>query len=176
MMVMNKFNVGDKVRVINPPGWLNDIDGDIGVVVSVHDGFIAVDLNFHKFIAFGYDELELIIDTPAFAVGDRVEWVKRGTVNRIGEKYTTVVDGIGAEIIIANKYLTKITPQFPTKPGSVIKAKYLYRDGPETFLRRERNDKDGERYVWLSPFDGESYDQKFLELISIEYVPGDDND
>lgn len=162
---MTEFKPGDRVKVLTPGlagnGTVERLELYTNIVFVKHDT--------KETIGFTRSELELIVE-KAFAPGEHVEYSLRGVVKnvysdgfmqlRLGNQDWT----LGPEDY---KDLTKITPPFPTKLGSVIKAKHA---GAEKLFSRV---KDAGGFVWYSFTDDDHYLEQSLELISIEYTPGD---
>lgn len=164
---MTDFKPGDRVKVLT---FGRSNTGTV-LYIQQNDAIVFVKTDVYDRIGFSPSELELIMDTPAFAVGDTVEYKQGGKVEAV---FPTGVISVewdngrrGSVSVNDFKYMTKVAPPFPTKVGSVIKARAAY--GNVRLYTRTNNDD----LTWYSVELKAGFPESMLELISVEYEPND---
>lgn len=133
---MNKFKIGDKVRVINnDQRYSEDFTGQESEVIDSGPDWYEIKVQYkdggYNFLTFNENELEIVENTKySFKIGDRVRFycpdleVDYGTIVKQHSENSWWIDwdSDGQNVICEEKYLTLVNEKQPEEASSKTKS------------------------------------------------------
>lgn len=157
---MNKFKIGDKVRVINDnQGYSEDFTGQESEVIDAGPDWYEIKVQYkswgYNFLTFNENELELVDNAPrSFKVGDRVRFdcsdleVDYGTIVEQHSENSWWIDwdSDGYMRHCEEKYLTVVDVEPHEKIQTKINASDILQQAKDCLVNRaSERDKEQER-------------------------------